>query len=61
VFETEPLPPDSPLWRHPAVTLTPHNAAISEPNAICARIADQIRRFEAGAPLDNLVDREVGY
>jgi glyoxylate/hydroxypyruvate reductase A len=61
VFETEPLPPDSPLWRHPAVTLTPHNAAIGEPNAICARIADQIRRFEAGAPLDNLVDREVGY
>ena len=61
VFETEPLPAESPLWRHPAVTITPHNAAISEPNAICARIADQIRRFEAGEPLDNVVDREVGY
>ena len=61
VFETEPLPAGSPLWRHPAVTITPHNAAISEPNAICARIADQIRRLEAGEPLDNLVDREVGY
>jgi glyoxylate/hydroxypyruvate reductase len=61
VFETEPLPADSPLWTHPAVTITPHNAAISEANAICARIADQIRRFEAGEPLDNLVDRDLGY
>jgi glyoxylate/hydroxypyruvate reductase A len=61
VFEREPLPPDSPLWMHPAVTVTPHNAAVSEANAICARIADQIRRFEAGEPLQNLVDRELGY
>jgi glyoxylate/hydroxypyruvate reductase len=61
VFETEPLPADSPLWTHPAVTVTPHNAAVSEANAICARIADQIRRFEAGEPLHDLVDRKLGY
>jgi glyoxylate/hydroxypyruvate reductase A len=61
VFETEPLPPDSPLWTHPAVTVTPHIAAASEANAISAYIADQIRRFEAGEPLRNVIDRELGY
>jgi glyoxylate/hydroxypyruvate reductase A len=61
VFETEPLPPDSPLWTHPAVTVTPHNAAVSEASAISAYIADQIRRFEAGEPLQNVVKRELGY
>jgi glyoxylate/hydroxypyruvate reductase A len=61
VFETEPLPLDSPLWTHPAVTVTPHNAAVSEANAISAYIADQIRRFEAGEPLQNVVRRELGY
>jgi glyoxylate/hydroxypyruvate reductase len=61
VFETEPLPPDSPLWTHPAVTVTPHNAAASEANAISAYVADQIRRFEAGQPLDNVVRRDLGY
>jgi glyoxylate/hydroxypyruvate reductase A len=61
VFEEEPLPADSPLWTHPAVTLTPHNAAMSEPEAIGAQIAEQIRRYEAGEPLRNVVDRRAGY
>ena len=61
VFETEPLPLDSPLWTHPAVTATPHNAAASEANAISAYIAEQIRRFEAGEPLANVVKRDLGY
>ncbi len=61
VFETEPLPPDSPLWTHPAVTVTPHNAAVSEAGAITAYIAEQIRRFEAGEPLAHVVKRDLGY
>ena len=61
VFETEPLPASSPLWSHPAVTVTPHNAATSEADAISAYIAGQIRRFEAGEPLANVVQRDLGY
>ncbi|MBB4040525.1 glyoxylate/hydroxypyruvate reductase A [Microvirga flocculans] len=61
VFETEPLPEDSPLWTHPRVTITPHNSAVSEPEATARYIAEQIRRHEAGKPFENLVDRTRGY
>jgi glyoxylate/hydroxypyruvate reductase A len=61
VFETEPLPTESPLWSHPAVTVTPHNAAMSEPEAIATLIAAQVRRLEAGEPLEHGVDPARGY
>lgn len=61
VFETEPLPAESPLWSHPAVTVTPHNAAMSEPEAVASLIAAQIRRLEAGEPLEHVVDPARGY
>lgn len=61
VFHAEPLPPDSPFWRHPKVTVTPHNAADSDAEAISDYIAAQIRRYEAGEALENIVDRERGY
>jgi glyoxylate/hydroxypyruvate reductase len=61
VFETEPLPADSPLWTHPAVTVTPHNAAMSDPESVGAQVAEQIRRYESGEPLRNVVDRGAGY
>ncbi len=61
VFETEPLPAASQLWRHPGVTVTPHNAAMSDPDAIAAAVAAQIRRHEAGEPLRDAVDIRRGY
>jgi glyoxylate/hydroxypyruvate reductase len=61
VFTPEPLPPDSPFWTHPKVTLTPHCAADSDPEVICAYVARQIERHQSGLPLDNLVDRARGY
>jgi glyoxylate/hydroxypyruvate reductase A len=61
VFNTEPLPPDHPLWSHPKATITPHNAADSDPDAISDYVAAQIEGYERGAPLQNVVDRTRGY
>jgi glyoxylate/hydroxypyruvate reductase A len=61
VFVTEPLPPESPLWTHPKVTVTPHCAADSDPETISAYVLRQIRRHEAGEPIENVVDRSRGY
>jgi glyoxylate/hydroxypyruvate reductase len=61
VFAEEPLPPESPFWTHPGVTVTPHVAAESDPEYICAYILRQIETHEAGRPLENVVDRTRGY
>ncbi len=61
VFEREPLPAESPLWTHPRVFVTPHNAAQSDPRALTRYVLAQIERFERGLPLENVVDRRRGY
>ena len=61
VFETEPLPPASPLWRHPRVVVTPHNAAESAPPAIARYALRQMQAHRSGDALENLVDRGRGY
>jgi glyoxylate/hydroxypyruvate reductase A len=61
VYATEPLPAHSPFWTHPKVILTPHNAADTDPDEISKYVARQIERFEAGEPLENVVDLARGY
>jgi glyoxylate/hydroxypyruvate reductase A len=61
VFETEPLPATSPLWRHPRVVVTPHNAAESAPAAIARYALHQMRAHKVGDVLENVVDRQRGY
>lgn len=61
VFQTEPLPDASALWKHPRVTITPHNASVSDPLAVGRAIAEQVRRVERGEPLINAVSKARGY
>ena len=61
VFETEPLPADDPLWDAPNLVITPHNSAISDPDAVAAYVTRQIRRYEDGAGLENIVEPGRGY
>jgi phosphoglycerate dehydrogenase-like enzyme len=58
VFETEPLPKESPFWAHPRVTLTPHASGMSAGNATRndALFLDNLGRFARGEPLTNVAD-----
>ncbi len=57
----EPLPPDSPLWDHPGVTVMPHVARRPNIAQLAPQIVANIRRCEAGRPLLQEVDRAAGY
>jgi len=61
VFPEEPLPPDSPLWRHPKVTVTPHHSGPSTPRQLIPDILPNLRAFAEGRPIPGVVDRERGY
>ncbi len=61
VFQTEPLPENHPFWRHPAVSVTPHIAAVTHPKKAAPQIYDNYRRVMAGKPPLHQVDPEKGY
>ena len=63
VFTEEPLPKDSPFWSLDNVLVTPHTAAVTD--RLWERhyqlIGENLRRFLAGKPLLNLIDKQRGY
>lgn len=63
VFATEPLPDSSPLWSTPRTIITPHTGACDgdywAPAIDC--FLENWARFEAGTPLENVVDLSRGY
>lgn len=63
VFETEPLPDESPLWRLPNVLVTSHCMSNSEREngRITSLFCTNLRRFLDDQPLINVVDKDRGY
>lgn len=63
VFVEEPLPADSPFWSLDNVLITPHTAAVTERlwDRHYDLIVENLRRFVAGKPLLNEVDKKRGY
>ena len=59
VFEQEPLPADHPLWTMPGVLITPHTAGHGPflDDRRLQILLDNCRRFLAGEPLRNVVDK----
>jgi glyoxylate/hydroxypyruvate reductase len=57
----EPLPPDSPLWLHPKITVMPHVARRPTVAQLVTEIAANIRGLEAGGPLLQQIDTAMGY
>ncbi len=63
VFEQEPLPATSPLWEMDNVIITAHYAGLTPAydQRALAIFLDNLRRYRAGEPLQNVVDKAAGY
>jgi glyoxylate/hydroxypyruvate reductase A len=61
VFPVEPLPKESPLWRHPKITVMPHVARRIDAAEMVPTICDNVRALQAGRPLAHLIDPKRGY
>jgi len=57
----EPLPPTSPLWDHPKVTVMPHVARRPTVGQLVTEIVANIRSIEAGGQPLQEVDVTLGY
>lgn len=61
VLQQEPADPAHPFWNHPQILLTPHIAAMTQPDSAFPGLLENIRRFERGEPMLGQVDRAQGY
>ena len=61
VFEREPLPPESPLWLHPKVMISPHVSGPSTLAATADGFLECLASFEAGEGSRWIVDPKKGY
>jgi glyoxylate/hydroxypyruvate reductase A len=61
VCDPEPLPQGHPFWDHPRIWLTPHVASATQAETAAEALLDNLRRHDAGLPLEGVVDRSHGY
>jgi phosphoglycerate dehydrogenase-like enzyme len=62
-FPRQPLPADSELWSLPNVIISPRIGGIPAQkwSLLLPIFIDNLKRFLAGEPLHNVVDKELGY
>lgn len=63
VFDTEPLPDDSPLWTTRNLVLTPHMSGdvVGWRRSLADVFVANFHRYIAGENLDNVVDKRLGF
>jgi phosphoglycerate dehydrogenase-like enzyme len=61
VFETEPLPPNSPLWEHPRVVVSPHLSGRTTVAGAVAGFLECLDEIERGVVPHRTVDRQRQY
>ncbi len=63
VVDPEPLPADSPLWDMPNVILTSHYSGLTPyyDDRALSIFLDNLRRYQSGEEMRNVVDKEAGY
>ncbi|MGF6668337.1 2-hydroxyacid dehydrogenase [Pseudomonas monsensis] len=61
VVQKEPASADHPFWDHPQILLTPHIAAMTQPESAFGVLLENIRCFERGEPMTGQIDRNKGY
>lgn len=61
VFETEPLPDSHPFWNHSDISITPHVAALTDPEECAGQVVENYKRMLSGLKLLHTVDRKKGY
>ena len=63
VFAEEPLDPSSPLWDMPNVIVSPHISGDTDTSErdVVDLFLDNLRRWLAGEPLRNVVDKRLGF
>ncbi|MFW9270284.1 2-hydroxyacid dehydrogenase [Pseudomonas sp. NR3] len=61
VLTQEPADPGHPFWNHPQILLTPHIAAMTQPETAFDGLLENIRRHQRGESMLGLVDRERNY
>ena len=63
VFEREPLDRASPLWTLPNVIISPHSSGVRPDHwdEVIDLFSENLRRFQRGEPLLNMVNCDAGY
>lgn len=61
VFDEEPLPPQSPLWSHPGITVLPHISAPTNKPTAADIVAQNLNQFFVAGEIPASVDRALGY